>query len=380
MRIAVIGRGLIGAAAARHLSLLDHEVILIGPPEPVDKARHQGVFASHYDEGRITRKLDAHPFWSSVASASIARYDEIEAASGISFFAEVGALMAAPQDSVFAANVRTVRDSTGIATDMLNQKALQHRFPYFAFPDGTQGFHEPQGAGHISPRRLILAQCKAAAANGVKIIEKEVIAVHETKDSAELRLADQTLQVDQVLLAAGAFTNALLDVPLDLKIYARTVAFFELDPDEAKRLAAMPTLIYRFADGRDPYLLPPIVYPDGKTYLKLGGDPVDRVLGTPEQIKDWFRSDGDAKVGEFLHAMICEMMPGLRIKSRHLNACVTMFTEHGLPYIDRLSAHVSVATGGCGAGAKCSDELGRLGALAVLGQTDPALHAVFERS
>ena len=50
----VIGRGMMGAAAARHLTLEGKRVALIGPEEPSDRLAHQGVFASHYDEARIT--------------------------------------------------------------------------------------------------------------------------------------------------------------------------------------------------------------------------------------------------------------------------------------------------------------------------------------
>ena len=53
IKLAVIGRGMIGAAAARHLSKMGHDVALIGPDEPADFSRHDGVFGSHYDEGRI---------------------------------------------------------------------------------------------------------------------------------------------------------------------------------------------------------------------------------------------------------------------------------------------------------------------------------------
>ncbi|WP_456821601.1 FAD-dependent oxidoreductase [Bradyrhizobium sp. USDA 4502] len=34
IKLAVIGRGLIGSAAARHLSKMGHDVALIGPDEP----------------------------------------------------------------------------------------------------------------------------------------------------------------------------------------------------------------------------------------------------------------------------------------------------------------------------------------------------------
>ena len=50
--IAVIGRGLIGSAAARHLAEAGHRVVLIGPDEPVDRRTSPGPFCSHPDEGR----------------------------------------------------------------------------------------------------------------------------------------------------------------------------------------------------------------------------------------------------------------------------------------------------------------------------------------
>ncbi|MEO1277273.1 MAG: FAD-dependent oxidoreductase, partial [Pseudomonadota bacterium] len=99
MRIAVVGAGLIGAAAARHLALMGHQVVLIGPGEPENKRTHQGVFASHYDEGRITRSLATSRFWAEVSRAAIGRYGDI-AAHG-AFFAEVGAIMAAPGGAAF---------------------------------------------------------------------------------------------------------------------------------------------------------------------------------------------------------------------------------------------------------------------------------------
>lgn len=48
IKLAVIGRGLIGSAAARHLSKMGHDVALIGPDEPADFSQHSGVFGSHY--------------------------------------------------------------------------------------------------------------------------------------------------------------------------------------------------------------------------------------------------------------------------------------------------------------------------------------------
>ena len=88
----VVGAGMMGAAAARHLSVQTDDVALIGPGEPADRKTHKGVFSSHYDEARITRGFDGDPVWAELAQRSIHRYDEIEAKSGIRFFTEAGCL------------------------------------------------------------------------------------------------------------------------------------------------------------------------------------------------------------------------------------------------------------------------------------------------
>ena len=48
-RFAVVGRGPMGAAAARHLAAAGEDVVVIGPEEPEDWSQHEGAFASHYD-------------------------------------------------------------------------------------------------------------------------------------------------------------------------------------------------------------------------------------------------------------------------------------------------------------------------------------------
>lgn len=94
--LAVIGKGLIGSAALRHLTAHCPElrVCVIGPDEPRNRQTHTGVFASHYDQGRITRVLDPSPLWGALARESIARYPLIESASAVRFHHRAGCLRA----------------------------------------------------------------------------------------------------------------------------------------------------------------------------------------------------------------------------------------------------------------------------------------------
>ena len=152
IKLAVIGRGLIGSAAARHLSKMGHDVALIGPDEPADFSRHDGVFGSHYDEGRITRRFDPEPFWVQMNCAAISRYGEISAESGVEFYREVGVLHVGSSESPNVASVRTITTEAGILCEAYNDAGLAERFPFLRSTAGMQGYFEPRYAGYISHR------------------------------------------------------------------------------------------------------------------------------------------------------------------------------------------------------------------------------------
>lgn len=52
---------------------------------------------------------------------------------------------------------------------------------------------------------------------------------------------------------------------------------------------------------------------------------------------------------------------------------MTTFGDSGLPLIERISDRVAVAFGCYGKSAKCSDEMGRLGGMALLGELQPEI-------
>ena len=81
------------------------------------------------------------------------------------------------------------------------------------------------------------------------------------------------------------------DLEPDLTLTAQTVAYLEVSANEAERLSEMPTVVTNYAykklDGT--YILPPMLYPDGKYYLKLGHhNAFERILHTPEQMESWY--------------------------------------------------------------------------------------------
>ncbi|MCX6045470.1 MAG: FAD-dependent oxidoreductase [Chloroflexi bacterium] len=371
--IAVIGNGMIGSAATRYLSAMNQKVLAIGPGEPADWQAHQGVFASHYDQGRITRIIDPDLAWAQVAARSIDVYAEIEQASGITFHQRAGGLRVSPDVTAPVDNVNQaeqVGKELGAIYSRLSQAELARQFPFLHFSPGTVGLWERGGAGYINPRSLVQAQLTVAAQQGATIVRETVTGISQRKEFVELSTdAGAHYQARKVLVAAGGYTNHLVSRKLDLRPKAVTVLLGELSEAEVKRLQGLTTLIWRLADHpllASIYAAPPIRYPDGKMYIKIGGTvKAPHFMHAPEEFRAWFHSAGDSDEANALRDVLLTLLPGLKVESYQTKPCVYTLTAHEHPYIDRLDDQLFVAAGGCGSSAKSSNELGHIAALLV---------------
>jgi sarcosine oxidase len=365
----IIGRGMMGAAAAKYLARQTDGVAIIGPDEPDDRKAHDGVFASHYDEGRITRTIDPDRDWALLANRSIARYGEIARESGVDFYTEAGCIVVAPPESDYLANTKRAAVSLGVETAAFDEAGLKRQFPYFAFPAGSAGIFEAKGAGHISPRKLVKAQSLLAEKAGATVIRNHATSIREEGGAAVVTAASgQVYRAEKVLLAAGGFSISqnLLPQSVDMTVYGRTVTLFEVAEEDAFRFAGMPSLILD-APGIDIYLLPPIRYPDGKLYLKIGGDPDNLELTNDADMRAWFRTDGRVFARDHLKGIVDQIVPELRAPSISSASCVVSYTKSRYPMIGyTASPDIAVLTGCMGTSAKSSDEIGRLGAELIL--------------
>lgn len=376
--VLVIGGGLIGAAAARHLAVAGASVVVAGPPEPERWASHEGVFASHYDEGRITRKLDADPVWAELARISVERYAVLEESSGVRFFQPGRCLQLLPEgpghDASREALKQRARD-LDLNIEELSGNALSSRFPALQTA-GHSGHLESGTAGWINPRALVRAQRRLAERSGVRWVPQPVTALEQNSGRWQAHCANgEILEADAVLLSGGAFVNELLDAPLPLQLRTRIVVFAELDAERLERLSDLPCLLVTLEQHprlEDVYLLPPIRYPDGKTYVKIGGSNLPlRTAASVDDLKRWFRQGGDRDDFEPLREVLTELIPDLKAAPLHHQPCVTTYTASDRPLILPLDTGLFAATGGCGRAAKSSEALGDLAARMVLGQAWP---------
>ncbi len=353
--VAVIGRGMIGGAAGRHLTEAGFRTALIGPGEPADRRRSQGPFCSHPDEGRITRIAARTQTWSDVAAASIERYADIAARSGISFHTPCGFIAAYPdapdwvtRAAKYGSDARLVdaewvRETTGIS-----------------ITNGLGLVAEGAPAGYINPRRLVAAQTQLAMLGGADVLDAAVTEVCRHHGGFELNGSFGSVTADRILVATGAFGSDLFDWRLDVERRARTTVMARLADD-----GRIPCLILdQPPDNRvwEIYWVPPVRYADGSVRIKIGGNRTDTMLLAPHELIDWFHSDGDPVEIESLTENLFSLLPDAPLGDIVTAPCVITGTPTGAPYIGWVDEGVAVAIAGNGSAAKSSDELGRLGA------------------
>ena len=370
--IAVIGNGLLGSAALRHLTVScpEMKVCGIGPAEPRDRRTHSGVFASHYDQGRITRILDPSPLWGKLARESIAQYPVIEAENGVVFHHRVGCLRAT-DIAERAVDIDACAAAYEPPHRRLDAAGCQATYPFLAFSDDFAAWDEKGEAGYINPRQLIEAQLTVAQARGASVIREIVDSLDPSGDGVAIRTREGSeLRARKALLTAGGYSNILLRRKLELPTKSHTILLAEVPPEEIERLRGMPSIISSFdhPEVESLYMLPPVRYPDGKTYIKLGPSGRDEqffdAADNDRELIPWFQSEGNALTAADLKAALQRMIPNLKALSYQTVPCLITYSAHGNPYIDALEGdRLYVTTAGNGMGAKSSDEIGRIGAL-----------------
>jgi len=380
--IAVIGRGLLGSAAARHLAELSAATVtvaVIGPGEPEDRSIHEGPFGAHYDSGRITRTIDRNPFFAQLSAASIARHRALEQQTAVDFFQRVGHLAVSPMTD-YLRDLQARADEHNVALDRLDADELTRRFRSLAFAEDCTGLFDPTG-GFIDPRSFIDAQNEAVLQASGRVIDAAVTDLAADDAEVVVTTADgRHLRADRVLIATGGFANHFGIIPkeIDIEIQEHTVVLAEVEGASLDALAGMPSVIYKRGDGfgQSVYVLPPIVYPDGRTWIKIGQSTGKPMVDPAASLIPWFQSDGDPDVSSWLSAELADLFPDTKFSSMHSESCVTTKSTSGRPFIDQFGqGPVYSLLAGNGQVAKSADELGWIAAHRLLNGEVPAAYS-----
>ncbi|XP_033112508.1 peroxisomal sarcosine oxidase-like isoform X2 [Anneissia japonica] len=342
--VCIVGAGTWGSAAAYHLTSGSHNlsVCLIGPEEPEDRSKAT-IFGSYYDEGRITKCAEKDTIWGELAKRSIEKYRDIERKSGISFFHDVGLLFIGSQNAT--QQIKSVYSTLRIQSTELSSQDINKKFPFLAIKEELSGLYSRENDGYINIRQQRLAHQGLAKCQGCKIISDIVESIQDTPCGREMHLLLTTktsikIHSKRVLLTTGCFTgfNNLLPTKLVPDMLATTdrVLLLEMSSNDVERLKSMPSLIYRPNDPSNAcYILPPIRYPDGKYYLKIGHSGWgNKALSTNDAIVNHFRTRGPSSVGLQLYKILKKIMADFNVLSIKYDSCVSGKTATGYLYCD----------------------------------------------
>lgn len=364
----VVGRGMIGAAAARHLAESGRSVAVIGEDEPADHRSASPPFASFWDQGRITRLAARDQMWATIARRSIDRYADIEDRSGRTFHTPRGVAVAFPNAAEWVETSRACGgDARVVSADEFESHTGIH------VPSGVPVVVEGAPAGFINPRELVKAQTELAAAAGAQIVRGVATSISGQPGAFAVSGDWGAVTGTRVLLATGAFGAGLFTRQLDLWRRPRTVVLAEFDDQQM-----LPSLILdQPSDPRldEIYWVPPVRYPDGRLCLKIGGDMRPIPKSDPDSLTEWFHAGGGVDEVDALTRTVKELLPSVEVQSWTSMACVVTHTPTSHPYIGWVEDGIAFAVGANGSGAKSSDELGRLAAELVRHDawTDPEL-------
>ncbi len=365
----VIGKGLIGSAAAKYLSANENNIAIIGPNEPEDYSKAM-VFASHYDQARVQRIIGKDETWTKLNQQSTLAYKNLETLSGINFHNGVGCMYVQPAgaDAYLQHADRIAKAYHLSYTYFNNGHQINNQFTDYYFPPTAHGLYEANPAGFINPRLLIQAQLNIFEQQKGTIINDTIIEITKAKNLFEVKTNVKVFTTDKVLLATGSFINYLNLLPqkLALKTKSETILLAQVSKQTAIDLANLPSLLYEIEtpelDGI--YLIQPVQYEDGNYYLKMGCNvPEDIYFNTLEEAQNWFKNGDSSKLADRLLQALNLILPNVKIENYYTRNCIISRTVHGRPYIGETNLPGLFVAGGCnGYSAMCSNEIGNIAA------------------
>jgi glycine/D-amino acid oxidase-like deaminating enzyme len=370
----IIGKGLVGSAAAKYISATHNKVAIIGPNEPAENEQPI-VYASHYDQARVQRVIGKDEVWTKLDMESVAAYAAIEKQTGIQFYKQVGCLYVQPTGAdAYLNNAASIANKYNLPYKYYNHAAaISADYPAYHFPATSQGLVETTNAGLINPRLLIQAQLSIFEQQNGTIINDTVLKLTHHNGVFEITTSHKEIyQAEQVLIATGSFINYLDILPKQLSLQTKNeiIILAQVHENIAAQLANLPSLLYEIEnhelDGI--YLIQPVRYPDGNYYIKMGCNmPEDRYFNNLEQVQAWFTTGNSEQFKQRMLAALQLILPNVPILNTITKKCIISRTAHGRPYIGATGPQGLFVAGGCnGYSAMCSNAIGHTAATLML--------------
>jgi len=245
MKIAVIGAGTMGSAAAYHLARRGYEVVAFEQFRVVhEKGSHSGTtriirHAYHESPYYVPLVLRADHLWL-----------ELEQESGTQLLIRTGAIVLGPEgcDAVQGAILACERHS--LPYTQMNSAQIQQRWPQFRIPENWEGCFDPM-AEFLLVEPCIKSHLKFAQLHGTKVIENEAVTeINAEGERFVIRTDFNDYTADKLVVTAGAWSARLLaDLHLPLVVKRRTLSWLQPRNPAQFQIKSFPVFLADVPDG-----------------------------------------------------------------------------------------------------------------------------------
>src|SRR5215216_5928828 len=196
-QIAIIGAGVMGAAAACEAALDGAQVALI------EQATLPNPRAASIDHSKVFRFAYPDPLYARMAVDALSRWRSLEEVSGARLITPTGVLMMDKQNSPESETYRALR-SLDLKAEMLDGREITARFPQFSSDAFPYAVYDPSGA-ILHAETAMHALIDLARRRNVTLIEGE--RVTEVKQAASARVSVITERGSQLNCARACVAS-----------------------------------------------------------------------------------------------------------------------------------------------------------------------------
>lgn len=223
MRVAVVGAGGVGSAAARHLAKAGHEVLLVEQFE-VDHDR-----GSSYGDSRVTRLTYHEPIYTAMMVEAYRLWEALQSEADELLQTRCGILVfGSPRHPEIAGTIRSL-EANGIPYERLDAREVARRLPPFRLAEGEVGIWQADG-GFLRASRCVRVNVRLAQAHGATLLARTAVtSLIRRPTGVTLELDGQPgPTVDRVVVTAGPWASRLLaDLGLPLVVTRQVYLFLK---------------------------------------------------------------------------------------------------------------------------------------------------------
>lgn len=358
----MIGLGGAGSQVTLHLARRGARVV------GVDRFRPPHTFGSSHGRTRIIREAYfEEPLFVPLVRRSYELWAQLERDSGRALYRQTGGLMIGPPDGILVEGALASARTHELPYELLDAAAVRRRFPAFAPRDDDVAVLE-QRAGILRPETAIEATLELAARAGAELrVDEPVLDWQPDGDGALVRLGDESLHCDRLVIAAGPwvaqFVPALahaVELTRQPVLWVAAVSGSEslVQPD------AFPVFLWEWRPGWMLY-----GFPDEGDGVKVA----QHQHGAVTTIDDIDRDVREEDVGP-VRELVARLVPAASGELRDASVCVYTNTPDELFVVDALpeSPQVIVVSPCSGHGFKFVPALGEAVAALALGEQPAA--------